>query len=89
METAKPSYNVDCPVNPEKYIGTTTTNGKLSPSIQGLQKRGPKECIRKYSRQLVHVCCYWHYFGGITNSQARAISETARTSSYVYIGTSL
>ena len=34
----------------------TTNAGNIMPEIQGMQKRGPDECIRKYSPQFN---CSW------------------------------
>ena len=71
LDTTKPSHNGDCHEGPEKHIFTTNA-GNLRPAIQGMQKRGPDECIGNYSPQLARGCGYWfwHYFGSITQRQA-------------------
>ena len=71
LDTTNPSHKDDCPEGAEKHIFPTNA-GKLRSVIQGMQKRGPVECIGNYSPQLVRGCGYWfwHYFGSITQRQA-------------------
>ena len=71
LDATKPSHNGDCPEGPEKH-SCNTNAGNLRPAIQGMQKRGPGECIGNCSPQIVRGCGYWfsHYFGSITQRQA-------------------
>ena len=55
LDTTKPSHNGDCPEGPEKHIFTTNA-GNRRPAIQGMQTRGPDECIGNYSPQLARGC---------------------------------
>ncbi len=57
VDATKPSHNGDCPEGPEKHIFNTNA-GNLRPAIQGMQKRGPEECIGNYIPQLVRGCGY-------------------------------
>ena len=51
LDATKPSHQGDCPEGPEKHI-FNTNSGNLKLAIQGMQKRGPEECIGNYSPQL-------------------------------------
>ena len=44
LGATKPSHNGDYPEGPDKHICNTNA-GRLRPAIQGMQKRGPDECI--------------------------------------------
>ena len=73
LDTATPYYNGNCLEGPEKHILLPCNAGKLRPALQGMQKRGPEECIGNYSPQLVVRGCgywFWHYVGSITQRQA-------------------
>ena len=67
LDVTKSFHNLDCPEGPDTYICNTNA-GIIRPAIQGMQKRGPEECIGNYSLQLVRGCGYWfwHNFGNIT-----------------------
>ena len=57
--------------------------------MQGMQKRGPDECIGNYSPQLVSGCGYWfwHSLGSISYTKAsmsHLLSETARSAHCVH-----
>ena len=71
LDATKSFHNGACPEGPEKHICNINA-GNLRPAIQGMQKRGPEECIENYSPQLVSGCGYWfwHYFSNITQRQA-------------------
>ena len=47
LDATKSFHNGDCPEGPEKQICNTNA-GNLRPTVQGMQKRGPEECIGNY-----------------------------------------
>ena len=46
-------------------VGYDKTFSKWHAMVQGMQKRGPEECIGNYIPQVARGCGYWfwHYFG--------------------------